>query len=500
LLILSGRSAGLSAQGLTQVIKGIVVDRETGIPLSGANVSVSCQGNLTGSITALDGSFSVLTGVGRAIVKVSYIGYEETTFMDILVGTGKEIDLVIEMKEKVVETKEVVVTTGRSRYSSLNSMATVSATTLRSADALRFAGGHYDPSRMINSFAGVSTANSDETNEVIIRGNSPRGVLWRLEGIEIPNPNHFSTGQGGSGGAYSVASSNVLTSFGFYTGAFPAEFGNALSGVMDMDLRKGNNERREYAFQTGMLGAEVSAEGPFSGKSSASYLINARYVNFGILSSFNLIDLGMLNIPPNTSDIVSNINIPAGKAGTFNFFTLYGISRSGRRAPHDTSLWQSPSDNYEESDHEDLFIIGLKHFTPLSDNKTYFRTTIAYTYQSEIYSEGNLDSSFYRHVTYKHDYRYPAFRGSFSMNHKFNAIHSLKVGMNYNQLYGNMLYFRLNSENLPDTIVNSRAVTSLTQIYSQWKYKVSNRLEFNSGVHAMHFGLSGEWSLEPRLG
>ena len=95
-------------------------------------------------------------------------------------------------------------------------------------------------------------AGSDLYNEIVIRGNSPGGVLWRLEGIEIPNPNHFGS-MGNSGGAISMLSSSTLNNSDFYTGAFPAEFGNATSGIFDLNMRSGNNEKRESAIMVGAL-------------------------------------------------------------------------------------------------------------------------------------------------------------------------------------------------------------------------------------------------------
>lgn len=489
-----------NSQQVTQVIKGVVIDAEARVPLSGAEIMVIGPEGLKGTTSGDDGKFRISTIVGRVSMSISYLGYRAVHFNDILVSTGKEIELAVEMHEISVDTGEVVVNSGRKDYSSDNHMASVSARTLRADDAIRFAGGYYDPSRMVTSFAGVSTANREESNEIIIRGNSPRGLLWRMEGIEIPNPNHFSNGQGGTGGAYSAVSSNSLSSFGFYTGAFPAEFGNAISGVMDLDLRTGNADKGEYALQTGMIGAEASAEGPFSSKSNASYIVNIRYVTFKLLRDMNLIDLGESNIAPATFDLVSNFNLPGTRAGNFNIFTLFGSGSVGKEAVHDSTQWDSPSDRWEEIEKEEVFVTGVGHSISLPNRKTFFKTTVGITFHHDRYDEGALDISYERISNFRYNYKYPSLRGSILMNHKLNVSNSLRIGMNYSRLGGDMLWIKLNSANIYDTIVNSVATTGQTHVYAQWKHKVDNNLELNTGIHMMYFGQNSDFSFEPRFG
>jgi hypothetical protein len=487
-------------QPVKQVVRGKVTDSETHIPLAGAGIILETREGTIQATTGEDGRFRVSIGVGRIAVRISYLGYAEVLYRDVLVETGKEVELNAELTETVIKTRDIIVTAGRKSSSSVNTMATVSSLTLRSADALRFAGGYYDPSRMINSFAGISTSNNDYSNEIVIRGNSPRGMLWRLEGIEIPNPNHFSTGQGASGGAYSAVSSNSLERFGFYTGAFPAEFGNAISGVMDLDLRQGNNEHGEYAFQTGMIGAEASAEGPLFRKQGASYIINARYINFSILRDLGLIGEEESNIAPHTSDIVFNFNIPGNKAGNFNIFGLYGTSQDGIEAEHNYTLWDSPSDNWEEIENEKVIVAGLKHTITLPDKKTYIKTTLAFTSQEEAFSEGYLDSTYTRTDSYHYKFIYPSARAAVMLNHKVNASVSLRGGFSYDYTKGDMQSYSMNSKNTYDTLVNDVAGTSMTQFYGQCKLRVSGGLEINAGLHMTHPEISGEYSLEPRLG
>ena len=488
------------SQVLTQTLKGTVTDRETKMPLAGANISVTNSNPLIGTATDKDGKFRLSTIIGRITVKISYLGYEDLIIRDVLVASGKEVELEIVLQEKVMQTSDVVVHSYKSGTKNINQMSTISTNTIRTDDALRYAGGFYDPSRIVNAFAGVVTANSDESNDIVIRGNSSRGLLWRLEGIEIPNPNHFSDGQGGSGGAFSAITSNVIANFDFFTGAFPAEFGNAYSGVMDLNLRKGNPDKHEYAFQTGMIGAEISMEGPLSAGSKASFLLDARYTNFKILSNLGIIDLGETNYAPRTKDLTFNFNLPLKKAGTVNIFGIFGSSEIGKIASHDISEWTSLSDQWEEMEKQSFATVGLKHIYVVLNLKTYIKTVLAYTSYSSSYMEGYVDSSFIRTNSYSYSYNYPSLRSSFLVNHKFNSRNTIRGGINLNFLSATMTNYQKNASGLFDTLVNPSGRGDLFQGYVQWKYRPTAILELNTGVHIMESTLNGHIYVEPRFG
>ncbi|MBK7625931.1 MAG: TonB-dependent receptor [Bacteroidales bacterium] len=488
------------SQAITQVIKGIVIDNDTRIALPGANIIELNSSPPNGAVTDSFGKFRITTGIGRITIKVTFLGYEEMIIRDILVASGKEVDLEIALTEKVVQTSDVIIRSDKSGRKNINQMATISTNTIRTDDALRYAGGFYDPSRIVNAFAGVVTANSDQSNDIVIRGNSSRGLLWRVEGIEIPNPNHFSDGQGGSGGAFSAITSNIISNFDFFTGAFPAEFGNAFSGVMDLNLRKGNADKHEFAFQTGMIGAEVSMEGPFSARSGASFLLNARYTNFKILSDLELIDLGETNFAPRTKDLGFNINIPAKKAGTLNIFGIYGASSLGRIPSHNISEWQTLSDRWEEMEEQGSGTTGLKHLYAFKNSKTYIKTVLAYSSFTSRYREGYIDSLLVTSNSYTYSYLYPSLRSSILVNHKFNPENTVRAGINLNFLSAEMKNFKLNTTGQYDTLVAPSASGDLIQGYVQWKYRPAPDLELNSGVHILESSLNKQVSIEPRFG
>ncbi|MBL7775094.1 MAG: carboxypeptidase-like regulatory domain-containing protein, partial [Saprospiraceae bacterium] len=248
----------LAAQQYTQTLKGTVLDKAVRVPLAGATVVLLGADPVIGATTDAEGRFRLPNvPVGKHQLRVSYLGYQTALRTNIAVNSGKETELVIELEEEVLTTREVVVRAQLDKQKPLNELSTVSARAFSVEETQRFAAAVNDPARMASAYAGVAMSN-DGSNYIAIRGNAPNGLLWRMEGIDIPNPNHFSA-VGTSGGGISILSAQLLTNSDFITGAFAAEYGNALSGVFDLKLRKGNAEKREYTLQAGLLGLDVAA-------------------------------------------------------------------------------------------------------------------------------------------------------------------------------------------------------------------------------------------------
>lgn len=170
------------------------------------------------------------------------------------------------------------------------------------------------------------------TTVSLSRGNAPRSLQWRLEDVEIPNPNHFADVTTFGGGGFTSLSSFVLGNSDFFTGAFPAEYSNALSGVFDMNMRNGNNRKWEHAFKVGVLGVDASSEGPFKKGYNGSYIINYRYSTLSLLSPLLPDDADGTNY----QDLSFKFFLPTKKAG---IFTVWGtglgrqVGNKGRERP-----------------------------------------------------------------------------------------------------------------------------------------------------------------------
>lgn len=491
-------SSELYSQPYLQKVSVKVQDVVTKRVLQGAVVTVTGHESIKNSVTGSDGTIAVLLPPGRYTFQINYLGYRTGYIKGIVVGSGKEVKLTTELVEECCEIGQIVVS-GKSGKK-INPMAIVSAHHLKNEDAARFAGGFYDPLRMVTALPGVSTGNDDANNQISIRGNSPRGLLWKLEGIEIPNPNHLSQGEGGTGGAYSIITTNMISAIDFYTGAFPAEYSNAFSGVMDLSLKTGNASKREYSAGISVVGTELSGEGPVSSKLSGSWIANFRYSNFQILENYGIIEANDLSIIPVSIDWCFKSEISTTGAGTLSFFTTGGSSIVGDEASENADDIEKGIDNEEFLEKKFIAVAGLRHFILFPSLKTNLRTTIGFTYQQTSAEDSFIDNSFSEHKTYSDQFKYPALRAAIQLNHKFNANSSIRAGIDLNFTSGKMFSQQLISETKYDTLLNSRNYGNYGNIYVQWKFRPLRFAELNSGISLVKSYISDELLIEPRLG
>ncbi|HEX6849287.1 MAG TPA: TonB-dependent receptor, partial [Chitinophagaceae bacterium] len=328
-----------------------------------------------------------------------------------------------------------------------------------------------------------------------IRGNSPTGLLWKMEGMDIPNPNHFST-PGNSGGGISMISSQLLSNSDFVTAAFAAEYGNALSGVFDLKLRKGNNEKREYTLQAGVLGLNAAMEGPFSKKYKGSYLINYRYSTLALLSKTGMIpDDGATNF----QDLSYNFYLPTNKLGTFTFFGFGGLSDQKFNADQDSLKWESKSDRYSYEFLSNTAMTGLTH-TILAGNKLNIKSGIGFSKTKVGYDEYYTEDDYSSIGTYFDKYKTDKVIFNSTLNYKFSNRLNLRAGFIGNLIKYN--FFRLASDHEGDPLeedLNSSGKTSTQQAFAQWQYKPSDNITLNAGMHYMRLDHNNTSSVEPRF-
>lgn len=482
----------------TQTVKGTIIDQESSMPLFGVSVALLNAEEVRGATTDLDGRFIIENvPVGRNSFEITYIGYEPIVLQDILLTAGKALDLNIKMEEAIYELGVVEVTANDGGNEALNEMATLSSRTISVEETQRYAASVSDPARMASVFGGVTNAGDDISNEISIRGNSPKGILWRLEGIEIPNPNHFGS-LGSSGGGISMLSSSALSTSDFYTGAFPAEFGNASSGVFDIKLRKGNDSQREHTFKFGLLGIEAATEGPFSKKSKASYLFNYRYSTFALLSTFYN-PLG--DVLPKYQDANYKINIPTKKAGTFGIFGIAGENSGSREAEADSTKWVYFDDNVTFIEKQKVLVNGVSHFYPIGEN-AYLKTIAMHSlnnYKDEykrLIAEDNYREEVFDYTTFNEQ----TGRVSTMYNQKINAKNTFRVGgiYSYNSYKYDYNFKRRDSTTFVN-LINGQGNASMIQGYGQWKNRPHKNLTLLAGVHGTYLNFNQTFSIEPRV-
>lgn len=492
--------ASLMVSAQTQTIRGTVEDGDGKMPIIGATVVILNSNPLMGTTTDLDGKFKLeKVEVGRHDIQVTYLGYEPRTLSGIELLGGKELVLKIDMQERVVKQEEVVVSASRRKEEVVNSMTTVSARVFSTEEAERYAGTRNDVSRMATNFAGVRGAN-DATNDIVIRGNSPTGLLWRLEEVDIPNPNHFGN-LGSTGGPVSMLNSNVLSNSDFLTGAFPSDYGNGISGVFDLRMRSGNNEKHEFLGQIGFNGIELGAEGPFSKKSGASYLINARYSTLALFA-LGGVDFGTGDAVPEYSDVSFKVRVPTKKAGIFEAFGMGGISSIEFMA----SESEEGASNFYSQGGLDIYdktmtgVMGLSH-TFLFKNSSYLKTTIAGSTQINKDVVDSVDVNKNPFDWYKQNFQDHRFQASIFYKKKFNAKHNLKIGTRSTVFYSILQ----DSAYIPswddyETLTDFDGITALIQPYAQWQWRWNDSWTMNTGLHGQVLTLNGSYAVEPRWG
>ncbi|HSJ69533.1 MAG TPA: TonB-dependent receptor [Anditalea sp.] len=514
----------LSAQTITQTIRGKVIDTDAKYPLIGVSVLLADDGldKLIGTTTDLEGFFR-LTDIplGRHNLKFTFIGYKDVVMSNLILTSQKELVLEVSMEEMAISLSDVEVRATRSGEAR-NEMAIVSARAFTVEETDRYAGSRGDPSRMASNFAGVQGAD-DSRNDIVIRGNSPGSVLWQLEGVNIPNPNHFGAA-GTAGGPVNIINNKILANSDFYTGAFPAEFGNTVSGVFDLQFRKGNNENHERSFQLGFMGAELFLEGPINKDKRSSYLVGYRYSSLQLFTAMG-IDVGTTAIPK-YQDFAFKFNFPLKNNGNLSVFAVGGKSDIAIKVSEENI---ADRNLYGEKDRDQYFgsrmgVMGISYEKVLRNN-TFMKATLAasqenvaadhYFIVGTVKPDGFLNIQAlppilgYDFTTNKYSQVVSFFKKLDSRNtinygfqndiYQFNLLDSARqVTIPANQVGGELQYQATPWSNRWAT---DGELGVLSQPYVQWKHKLNETVSFVAGLRSQYFSLTNSWSvIEPRAG
>ncbi|BDD12465.1 prevent-host-death protein (plasmid) [Fulvitalea axinellae] len=483
-----------TAQDMLQTVRGKVTDADSEAPLQFATVAVLGTDPVLGAVTAPDGTFVIeRVPVGVYTLRVSFTGYTSATLADRRVTSGKELIVNVSLKEALTELEGVTVRADDRKELPLNRMAVVSARQLNMEDAAKYAGGFDDPARLVSGFAGVASQTGN--NGIVIRGNSPKGLLWRMEGVEIPNPNHFAEVAAFGAGGITALSSQLLDNSDFYTGAFAAEYGNALSGVFDIKLRNGNENKREYTFQAGLTGIDFATEGPFVEGKKASYLVNYRYSTFALLK--DLLPEGGGSI--RYQDLSFKLNFPAGDAGTFSLWGIGATDGNGTTPKEDTTEWKYLDDRKDSESDLRFGALGL-NYRYFFNNRTFVDAKLATTgngleqnsdllnLKGELNPEEKIQNSNWSYIF------------STVFNTKFGARHTNRTGMTATRKEYNIRMSNAENEGDPLlTQVDQRGGVWSYQAFSQSTIQATGRLSFNPGINIQYYGVNEELSVEPRM-
>ncbi len=482
-------------QDITKTIRGTVTDKETYEPLIGARIILLESEPLIGAVTDDNGEFRLENvPVGRQSIRVTYLGYEPF-FMQNIDLTSKDIVLTVQMVEavNVIDKVEVKAT---EKGETINKMAAVSARSFSVEESNRYAGSKNDVARMAQNFAGVQ-GSDDSRNDIVIRGNSPSGVLFRMEGIDIPNPNHFAR-FGTTGGPISMLNNNVMANSDFMTGAFPAEYGNAIAGVFDLKMRAGNNENHNFMFQFGFNGAEFMAEGPISKKRGSSYLVNYRYSTLGLFKLFG-INFGSTAVP-NYQDGSFKLNFPS-KKGLTTVFGIGGLSSINILAAELDSSDIFAIDYSNTSFRSNVGVVGASHRQRIG-KKSYINVSVGLQTAINRVLNDTVDFDFENaFTTYASNSTISKQTTDIFYNRKLSAKHLVKVGLHTD------LYFLNLNDSVYDRATDSyfdlrdfKGNTFLFQPYAQYQFRPTENITLNAGLHLQSLTLNNRLATEPRVG
>lgn len=500
---------------LTQSVRGTIVESETQYPLSGAKVVLFKGDSIVGRTLSNPNGQFVLNqiSVGKYVTEVTLMTYQANS-KTIEVNTGRETYVKIELSETFVEQQEVVVK-ARKKGGVINEMATISAQQFSVEETNRYPGSRSDPARMASNFAGVQGAD-DSRNDIIIRGNSPLGVVWKVEGVDIPNPSHFAIA-GSTGGPVSILNNKILANSDFFMSAFPAEYGNSISGIFDLNLRNGNKFKHEFTGQFGFLGTEFLAEGPLSKSNNSSYLVMGRYSTLSLFQTVG-IDIGT-NAVPVYGDGAFHFNWKLKNGGQLGFFGIGGASNIEILISDQTEFTE---ELYGEGDRDQYFgtsmlSTGLVYKKSLNE-KTFLRSTLAFNFNEQHsrhdFLYRSLDTNEVngeKQITIRVDsirqlmgYQFKTSRLSYylSLNHKINRRHLIKFGINMDGIYMDQID-SIRPPGQPSFTLRWDYTGSsiLVQPFAQWKWHATENMDVTAGIHSQYFSLSESLSIaEPRLG
>lgn len=477
---------------LRQTIRGTVTDKVSGEPIPFATVSLDKIEPRMGTMSDSTGHFRLEDiPLGRYALRVSSVGYDPVVVNEVWVNSAKETFCEVTLDERVMKLGEVVVRPRIKKDELLNPIALTGGRMVSMEEANRYAGGFDDPARLVSSFAGV--AGNVGSNAIAVRGNSPQFFQWRLEGVEIPNPTHFSDMNGLGGGILTALSSQVMGNSDFFNGAFPAEYNNALSGVFDMHMKTGNTQKHEHTFQIGLMGIDMASEGPVSRKNQSSYIFNYRYSTMALMN--RIAGLGGMVY----QDLSFKLNFPTRRAGTFTVWGIGLLDKNHAEAETDSAEWISLLDKEEVKTDMAKVAAGMGHTYTIGKD-TYIKTSLAATHtrnrqriwlldnQLTLLPNGDLRNRNWDIVL------------SSYINRKFSARHTNRTGFTLTGLASQTDFLLCPDPFEPmDQIAQGNGFTGAVSLFTSSLIRLNDKISANIGLTGQYFMLTKRGAIEPRV-
>ncbi|MBK8426087.1 MAG: TonB-dependent receptor [Lewinellaceae bacterium] len=478
-----------------QTIRGTIRNTDNGLPVSGATIVLRNNIAPFAGTTDTAGQF-VFQNLrpGYYACEITSQGFESQVIREINLTAGKEQVLNIALRRSASQLPELLITASQPGRRTMQPLAEIP---LSRDQTLRFPATFFDPARLAMAYPGVA-GNDDQANGLSIRGNNPASVRWRLEGVDVVNPNHlpnagtFSDRPAAAGGGVLMFSAQMLDNSALLTGNYPAGYGDALGGVMDMNLRRGNTAQHEFTAQAGLIGLDMAAEGPLFGKNKNSYLVNYRYSTVGLLSQMG-IPLGDEQI--RFQDLSFKLHFSGKNGSEWTVFGLGGLN---------DNVFERKTDSTEIRQYKDLFnidftsktgILGVANWTPLG-KKTWLKTALVLSGQQ---NERLATSA----VQQSSDEQTETRTGiTLTLQHRLTHQWRASAGVNSQQIY----YTALSVSGFSGETTRYTGLLNayLWQPWTNWEWSAPNRyLTAQIGLHSNIYTADDAFdtrdvSLEPR--
>lgn len=326
-LLLAGLSVWAQKTGPTGVLTGTVKDKKTQEPIP--TVSISLEGTTIGTVTDFEGKFRIENIPPKSYnIRIKSIDYKEQTLFNVVVTTGNAEILNVELERNSINLDGVVI---RSNPFNKPAESPLSVQTLSSQEIKSNPGGNFDISRVIQAFPGVGGTSGSVggyRNDLIIRGGAPNENVYYIDGIEVPNINHFAT-QGSAGGPTGIINTSFIGEVNLFTSAFPAKYDNPLSGVLQMKQRQANPEKVQHNVRLSATELAYSVDGPIK-KDKVTFLASARRSYLQLL--FKLLDVP---IQPSYWDFQYKVDYKINKNLTFYTLGIGAIDNFSFLTPDD---------------------------------------------------------------------------------------------------------------------------------------------------------------------
>jgi hypothetical protein len=481
-----------NAQELTQSVKGRITNLASGAPVANASIVISKGEKTYSAQTDDNGNYSVDVPIGRYKIVATLAGYEPQQ-QELLVISAKQavMNFSLEQQSQLLKEVEVNASTLEDDVPGLRSL-TIEKT-------LRVPANFLDPVRVATAYPGVIAAN-DQNNSIIVRGNSPSGLLWRLNGLDIVNPNHLANAgtlsdkPAANGGGVNILSAQMLDRTDFYMGAFPSRYGNALAGIIDMKLREGNKSKFEYTAQASLIGMDVAAEGPIGKKQNTSFLANYRYSTVGLLSKMG-VNFGDEAIT--FQDLSFNLEKDLEK-GKLSVFGMSGNS-TNKFNHKERKDWKEDKDRYNIDYSSNTIATGFNYSTSIFSTAK-FSVGLAYsssrqernqTFGADAIASDNLENNWYN-----------VDQSIVSSLLKFEG----KAGQNSNWEVGVMTNYQesfvkeISIGSLGGAaLANNKINGVILQPFLNWNLTLSKYLFVQAGLHYLNYTYNNKGQVEPRL-